>query len=276
MHCWTGTSDFRDYPLGSPTTIMKINAKHSAVVLVAMYGLDAASNSISSSNQHKTWKTEAAKAAKRDVKGCSIIPTPATQGNPSHLRLQHGHRILTTLHRLAFIWTQNLRWSCPRLSYRCIYPCHPSMLLESTTSKKSCLWNGGHTCKPTSLLLSIAFHFWGLALSSWTRCHAHDIHNKTWGKLQQLQTASNMPWIFELSCFAEWHHTTLRCAESKNTSTAGFASSGFCYRNCTGIGMWPVYTIYIYIYVHIFIWCALRISPCKDAWVSCFTDAQVS
>ena len=33
---------------GSPTTIMKINAKHSAVVLVAMYGLDAASNSISS------------------------------------------------------------------------------------------------------------------------------------------------------------------------------------------------------------------------------------
>lgn len=33
--------------LGSPTTIMKIRAKHSAVVLVAMYGLEAASNSIS-------------------------------------------------------------------------------------------------------------------------------------------------------------------------------------------------------------------------------------
>ena len=35
-------------PLGLPTTIIKINAKHSAVVLVAMYGLEAASNSISS------------------------------------------------------------------------------------------------------------------------------------------------------------------------------------------------------------------------------------
>ena len=130
----------------------------------------------------------------------------------------------------------------PRFSMVQLYIHAIHAALKVQPQKKLPLKWCGHTCKPSSLLLSIAFHFWGLTLSSWTRCHAHDRHNKTWGELKQCQN----PQHHTLSCSVELHHDALRVAESKNTSTTGVASSGFCYRNGTGISMWPVSIMYSY------------------------------